>query len=135
MATLKDAKSIGTEFKKGSELVKVTYDFSKDTGAIASYKMITATHACIVKLVHAKVITAATSSDAMTVTLGKGSAGTEFWADMAVASLAINTLHPTLLIGGQAGVYLAAADTIEMGIVAFAALSGKIEFTFEIFAV
>lgn len=134
MAVLVGAKSVGAEFQKSFEIVRVIYDFSVDTGAVADYTMLTATGACVVKLLHAHVKTAVTSGGALVVDLGKAAGGTEFWSDKAVAALTLDSMHSVDAIAGVAGVELTEGELIVLGLEVAAATAGKIEFVFAIMA-
>jgi hypothetical protein len=130
MPALKDAKTIAAPFSNQGELVRVVYDFAKDTGAIANYDLLIAQNAMIVKLISADVKTAVTSADAVAIDLGKGNGGAQFWADKLKAALAINVQD----VGTGGAVALAATDKIVMGVKTHAITAGKIEFIFEVFA-
>lgn len=132
MAVLQDKKTVGAPFGNSSELVRVTYDFSKDTGAIADYDVLEANGPLLVELVNVDVKEAVTSSDAILFDLGKGAGGTEYWGDVVKASLALDAQLPSETIGKI--VELADGEKIVMGIEAFAATAGKFTFLFRIYA-
>lgn len=127
MAALKGKKIVGAGFPNAVEVVRVNYDFAKDTGAIGSYEVLEAENDCVIKLRHAAVKTAVTSSGALTMDLGKGAAGTEIISNKAVSALTLESLHE-----GAAQVKLAAGEKICMNLEAFDATAGKVEFVFEI---
>jgi predicted rRNA methylase YqxC with S4 and FtsJ domains len=129
MAVLKDAKTAGAGFSNDPVLVRVVYDFAKDTGAVADYDVMTADSECIVKLNHMLVKTAVTSGGSLVMDLGKSAGGTEFFSDKAVAALTLNSVHST---SAPAAVRLAAGDKIVMGIEAAAATAGKVEIVLEV---
>lgn len=129
MAVLKDKQLAGGTFGNAVELVRVVYDFAKDTGAIADYDVIEAEGACVVKLKHMSVKTAVTSGGALVLDLGKSAGGTEFFSDKAVAALTLDSVHVT---AAPAAVRLADGEKIVMGIEAFAATAGKLEMVFEL---
>ena len=87
MATLVNKKKIASPFSNEAELVRVTYDFSVDGGAVADYDVLESVGACLVELVNIDVETAVTSGGALVMDLGKGAGGTEFKSDEAVADL------------------------------------------------
>jgi hypothetical protein len=128
MAVLAGKNHAGAGFGNARELCKAVYDFSVDTGAQADYEVFEADTACVVHLKQAYVETAATSSDAAVLDLGKSAGGTEMWSDKAVAVLTAGSVHV-----GDLPVYLAAGDKIILGIEAFDLLTGKINFIFEVY--
>ena len=129
---LKDKKVVAAPFGNVSELVRVTYDFAEDGGAIGDYDMIEADGNLLVELVNADVKTAVTSADAILFDIGKGDGGTEFWSDVVKATLAIDAQVASEVVGKI--VELADGEKIVMGIEAFAATAGKITFTFRTYA-
>jgi hypothetical protein len=132
MAVLTDKKVVGAPFGNSSELVRVTYDFSADGGAIADYDVLEADGPLLVELVNCDVKTAVTSSDAILFDLGKSSGGTEFWGDVVKASLSLDAQVPSETVGKI--VELADGEKIVMGVEAFAATAGKFTFTFRVYA-
>lgn len=129
MAVLKDKKVAGPGFTNAVEVVRVEYDFAKDTGAVADYDVLEADAACVVTLKHMLVKTAVTSGGALVVDLGKEAGGTEFFSDKAVGALTLNSVH---MPAAPAGVYLADGGKIVLGLEAAAATAGKLEMVFEI---
>lgn len=127
MAVLSNKKVVGTTFPNQVDVVRVVYDFSKDSGAIASYEVLEADSSCVVSLRAMIVKTAMLSSSTLTLDLGKGSAGTEIISNKAVASMTIESLHV-----GAAPVQLDAGEKVCMNIEAFAATAGVLEFVFEV---
>lgn len=134
MAAVADLKYVGAEFKKSFEIVRAVYDFSVDAGAVGTLNLLSASGACIVKLLHAHVKTAVTSGGSLTADLGK-SAGTDFWSNKAVAALTVGSMHAVDAIGGTAGVVLAEGDTVDLKIEVAAATAGKVEFVFAVMAI
>lgn len=130
MAVLDNKRTLPAPMGNVAEYIRVVWDFSVDGGAVADFDVFEADSAMIVKLAAAIVKTAATSTDAMVVDLGKSAGGTDFWSDKAVAALTLNSVHTADT--KETGVYLADGDKIVMGIEAFAATAGKIEFIFEL---
>jgi hypothetical protein len=126
--SLADKKIVGPSFPNAVEVVRVVWDFAVDGGAIADYDVLEASAECIVKLRHAHALTALESSDAINIDLGKGDGGVEFMSNALKASLAGNLCN----VGTGAAVYLAAGNKIVMGIEAYAATAGKVEFVFEV---
>jgi len=129
---LKDKKVVGAPFSNSSELVRVTYDFDVDGGAIGDYDVLVADGDLLVELVNADVKTAVTSADAILFDLGKGDGGGEFWTDVVKATLALDAQVSSETVGKV--VELADGEKIVMGIEAFAATAGKITFTFRVYA-
>ena len=127
MALLKNKKIGGAGFPNAAEITRAVYDFAQDTGAIASYEVFEAQNDCVVSLKHMAVKAAVTLSGALTLDLGKGSAGTEILSNKAVATLTLDSIHV-----GAAPVKLSAGDKICMNIEAFAATAGKLEFVLEV---
>ena len=127
--SLKDKKIVGPSFPNAAEIVRVTYDFAKDGGAIGDYDVIEADSECIVKVKHILCKDAILSADAVNIDLGKGDGGTEFLSNALKASFATNAVQT-----GTAGaaVRLAAGEKIVLGIEAFAVTAGKVEFVFEV---
>lgn len=118
-------------FSNEEKYVKVTYDFSVDTGAIADYDVLenAGSNNYVVTDFYAHVETAATSAGSLVVDLGISDGGTEFWSDKAVADLSIGTVHG---MDTAAPVKLAASGKIVVGLEAAAATAGKIHFYFKL---
>jgi hypothetical protein len=132
MAVLADKKTIAAPFANASELVRVTYDFDVDGGAIADYDVLEADGNLLVELVNADVKTAVTSADAILFDIGKGAGGVEFWSDVVKGTL---TLDAQVASENACKIVeLADGEKIVMGIEAFAATAGKITFTFRVYA-
>lgn len=134
MAVLADKKNVGAQFQNDMEIVRVTYDFAKDTGAVADYDVLVATGACVVKLLHAHVKTAVTSGGALVVDLGKEAGGVELWSNKAVAALTLDSMHAVDAIAGTAGVELTEGEKIVLGLQVAAATAGKVELVFAVMA-
>jgi hypothetical protein len=132
MAVLADKKVVGAPFGNASEIVRVTYDFAVDGGAVADYDVLEADSNILVQLVTADVKTAVTSADAILFDLGKGAGGGEFWTDVVKGTLLLDAQVVSEVAG--AVVELADGEKIVMGIEAFAATAGKITFTFLVYA-
>lgn len=129
MAALKDAKTVGLTFGNEADVVRVKYDFSKDTGALADLDVLTADSACAVSLRHMAVKTAVTSGGSLVLDLGKGAGGVQFFSDKAVADLTLNSVHCP---AAPAAVYLASGEKIVLGIEGATALTGVLEMVFEV---
>ncbi|TXH08945.1 MAG: hypothetical protein E6R04_09630 [Spirochaetes bacterium] len=134
MAALADRKYVGAQFQNDMEIVRVTYDFAEDTGAVADYDVLEATGNCVVKLLHAHVKTAVTSGGSLVVDLGKAAGGAEFWSNKAVAALTLDSMHAVDAIAGTSGVELTEGEKVVLGLEAAAATAGKIEFVFAVMA-
>jgi hypothetical protein len=128
------AAVVGTKtvkcFDNERQLVRVTYDFAKDGGAVGQLDLFTADEACLVKLAEMHVKTTCTSGGAATVSVGKP-------ADLAgqVAATAVASLTSGAAILGaalDASHELAAGGKVQMDIAVAALTAGKIEYVFEI---
>ncbi len=127
MPALINRQDIGLTFPNQVEIIRVKYDFAVDTGAVASYTLLTADSSCVVFLKAMIVKTAVTSGGSLTLDLGKGSAGTEIISNKAVAALTVESLHV-----GAAPVQLDAGEIVAMNIEVAAATAGVLEFVFEV---
>jgi hypothetical protein len=128
MAVLVDVKNnAGPTFPNAVEIVRATWDFAVDGGAVAFYDILVADSACLVSLRSMHVRTAVTSGGSLTLDVGKGSAGSEMVSNKAVAAMTLNNITV-----GAAPVYLAANEKIAMNLEVAAATAGKIDFVFEI---
>lgn len=112
------------------EIMEVTYDFSKDTGAIGQYPIFKAAKACQIRLCRIVVDTAFTSGGSATLGVGKA-------ADLAgvVAATAVASLTLAAVIQGAApdASHVLAADDIVYADIATATMTaGKCRFIFEI---
>lgn len=132
MAVLSDHKTVGASFGNASELVKVTYDFSVDGGAIADFDVLTADGNVLVEFFNADVETAVTSSGAVLFDLGKGAGGLDFWSDVVKATLALDAQVPSANVGRF--VELSDGEKIVMGVEAFAVTAGKFHMMFRVYA-
>lgn len=132
MAVLADKKTVSAPWSNASELVRVTYDFDVDGGAIADYDVLEADGNVLVTLLNADVVAAVTSADAILFDLGKGAGGGDFWTDVVKGTLLLDAQ----VASENAGKFVELADgeKIVMGIEAFAATAGKITFTFRVYA-
>ena len=128
MAVLNDKKTVGAPFGNESKLVCVTYDFSKDTGAVADYDVLEADGSLLVQLINIDVETALTCASDFDIDLGKGAGGTEFLSDAAKAAFAIDTQVSPDTVGKF--VELADGEKIVMGIETAAATAGKMHMMF-----
>lgn len=129
MAVLANAKTVGSPFPNGSQIVRVTYDFAVDGGAIADYDVLTAEDAIVVKHLYTLSKASVTSSDAVAMDLGKNAGGTEFHSDVLKAALA----EDAIIAGAGKVVELTAGEKIVFGVEAYAITAGKLEFVFEIY--
>lgn len=131
MAVLSDHKTVAAPFGNAMDLVRVTYDFAVDGGAVADYDVFTASGNLLVELVCADVETALTCGTDFDIDLGKGAGGAEFWSDNAKAVYAID-LQPLAATPGTI-VELADGEKIVMGIETAAATAGKMHMIFRVF--
>ena len=131
MAVLNDVKTVGAPFRNESKIVRVTYDFSVDGGAIADYDVLISDGVTLVELVNIDVETAGVSGGSMVLDLGKGAGGTEFKSDLAVASMTLDAQ-----IGADTAgkiVELADAEKIVLGIEAATLTAGKLNMMFRVY--
>lgn len=129
--SLTTKKYIGSQFENGSELVKVTYDFAVEGGAIGDYDVLEASSKCVVECLYLHVETEVDSAmDGTVLDLGKGDGGTEFFSDLAETSLGAEAINaPT---AENRFVELTAGEKIVLGIETEAATAGKFHMVFRI---
>lgn len=137
MAALKGWKKIGGPFTNETEVVKVTYDFANDTGAVAAYDALTAEQSCVIVGFYAVVETAATSGGSMTLDVGITGDTNLLLADLAVASMTAGSLHKPTIVEGTPNVLplpvkLASAAKVLFEIKTAALLTGKVHMYFTI---
>lgn len=132
MAALSDAKTVGAPFGNSVELVKVTYDFAVDGGAVSDIDVLVADGNLLVELYNIDVEAAATSGGAAVLDVGKGAGGVEFKSDEALADLALDAQLPADTPGTI--VELADGEKIVMGIEAAAYTAGKWHYMFKVMA-
>lgn len=103
MATLKNYKKIGSPFTNQTEVIKVTYDFSVDAGAIGAYDVLLAEQDCVLTEFYMVVETAEAGA---TMTLDVGITGDTnlLLADLAVASMTAGSLHKPTIVEGTPNV-------------------------------
>lgn len=112
---------------EGMEVIKIIYDFSNDTGAVAAYNGFQAGHKMVVHKCIMKVQTACTSGGSATVSVGKTGSVAALAAATAVASLTGDAIIAGVPSAG--GVLLAAGDYVLFDIAVAALTAGKIEAT------
>lgn len=133
MAVLADHKTFGAGFKNDTQLVRVTYDFSVDGGAVADYDVFTSSGDMLVELVSIDCQTALTAATNSVVDLGKGAGGTEFLSDLDAASgISVDVQTPADTAGTV--VELADGEKIVMGVEVAAITAGKLVFLFKIYS-
>jgi hypothetical protein len=119
----------GAPFSNQKEIIRRTYDFSLDAGALADeYTLVNFSDACAVRLIGISVETAFTSAGAATIDCGlAGGTGTEFLNAEGKASFSAGAF-----VAGVADyIAVAAGEDIEMDIGTAALTAGKGEFIFE----
>lgn len=129
---LKNVKTVGAPFSNAAELVEVQYDFAKDGGAVGSYDALIADGACMIEFLYLHVETGVTSEDALTLDLGKGDGGDEYFDGLAITAIA----DPEDIVAPTAEnrfVELTNGEKIVMGIVAHAATAGKFHMVFRVY--
>ncbi len=129
MATVKDYKKVAP-YTNEIEVVRVTYDFAKDGGAVGALDLFEAPAASLVKLAEMHVQTACTSGGSATVSAGKSADLAGMIGATAVASLTAGAAILGAAIDGSHA--LAAADVVKMEIATAALTAGKIDFVFHV---
>jgi hypothetical protein len=133
MAVLADHQTVGAPFGNEAKLVRVTYDFDQDGGAIADYDVLTADGSCLVEYVNCDVEEALTCDTDFDIDLGKGAGGVQFWSDNAKAVYAIDAqVGPATATARM--VELADGEKIVMGIETGAASGGRMHMMFKVYA-
>lgn len=129
MAVAKDKKSLGAPASQSVEVVRVTYDFSKDGGAQGSFDLFEAKVPCLVKLRYALAEAAVTSGGSATISAGKAAAGTAFLSASAIANFSLGAcVNPA----SQSSIKLDAGEKIDMTIGTANLTAGKVHFVLEI---
>lgn len=103
MAALKNYKKVGSPFTNQTEVIKVTYDFAVDAGAIGAYDVLLAEQDCVLTGFYMVVETAGAGA---TMTLDVGITGDTnlLLADLAVASMTTGSLHKPTIVEGTPNV-------------------------------
>ena len=114
---------------EGTKIVKIVYDFSTDTGAVAAYNGFRAKQKMVVSKAYMKVQTACTSGGSATVSLGQTGSVASLVAATAVASLTANAVIAGVSATGAGGIALAVDDYVLFDIAVAALTAGKIEAT------
>lgn len=129
MADLKDKKILGAPAAQSIEVLRVTYDFAKDGGAVGSLDVYEAEKACVVRMRHISVETALTSGGSATISAGKAAGGTGFLSAAAISGF---TLGAAVSPASHNVIKLAAGEKIDMSIGTAALTAGKMHFVLEI---
>ena len=136
MAALKSSKNVGSPFTNALEVIKVTYDFAVDGGAQGALDVLVAEQNCVLTDFYLVVETACVGA---TMVLDVGITGDTnlLLADVAVASLAINTLHKPTIVDGTPNVLpmpakLASGAKVLMEIKTAALTAGKFHMYFTV---
>lgn len=117
-------------WRNEKKLVKATWNFAVDGGAVGSLALLTADKECIVKLAWLKVLTTVTSAaNGLKMSFGLAGGG-EFITDALEA-----TLVSGYMISSGGAIHLGVNDQATMAITVEDATAGKIEFWFEVFSV
>lgn len=132
MAAVAQAATIGPVFRNESFVKRVVYDFAVDTGAVATYDLMTAGADIVIKSAHAYVKTACTSGGSATVSFGITGATTAF-VD-ATAGAVANLTANAVLGAAEAPLRLASGNKVLMTLATAALTAGKIEFVIEYMA-
>lgn len=135
MANANAYKKIGPLFSNEIQLVKLTYDFSKDTGAQGNYELGKLGAKCLVVGAHTHVETACTSGGSATVTIGAASADAD--AFLTTAHGAVANLTDDAVWAETAGQLLVIAkdDTIRLTIGTADLTAGKINVYLQVMAI
>lgn len=137
MAQVKDKKSQNGGFGNEKIITKVMYDFAKDAGAIGVLDLFEAQSDLVLTGFYIKVLTAGTSGGSMTLDVGIVGGDTNILAaDIAVASLTLNSFHIPPVVEGTPNVLalpmkIASSGKIAMQIKTATLLTGKFEFVME----
>lgn len=134
MAQVVDKKLSNGGFDNAESIVRVTYDFSKDAGAVGVLDLFEAQGDMVITEFYANVKTACTSGGSMTLDVGVVGGDTDILADdIAVASLTAESFHIPPVVEGTPNVLalpmkLASGGKVAMQIKTAALTAGKIEF-------
>lgn len=123
------AKSLGQEFSNEVAIVRNSYKFSVDGGAISALPIFTATADMVIVGIHALVKVACTSGGSATVAVGVTGTADLFVTAVegAVANLTLNAiLKPNAV--GDLPVRLASGSSVLMTIATAALTAGEIEY-------
>lgn len=112
---------------EGLELIKITYDFAVDGGAVGSLTLFTPKQDMIVHKAVMKVKTACTSGGSATVSVGVTGSVASYVAATAVASLTANAIISGVSTWGAGGIRAVADTAVVLDIAVAALTAGKIE--------
>lgn len=133
MPLVVDSKEIGGEFKNDEYTLRVTYDFSKDAGAIGTLDLFEAKSDIVLTGFHAVVKSAVTSAGAATVEAGYTGATNGLMTAKLQAALTANTVVPK--DGAAAAARrIAAGEKITQTIAVAALTAGKVEYVIKYMA-
>ena len=114
---------------EGMEVIKIIYDFDKDSGAVASYNGFQAGSKMVVHRAVMKIQTAVTTSASGTLSLGKTGSVAALCAVTAAGSMTADAIITGVAGLGAGGVLLAAGDYVLFDIATGALTAGKVEAT------
>jgi len=124
------AGTLSPTFGSNTEIFETTYDFSADTGAVATYVMTAgAGAACMVKLLGVKTEVAPLSAGAATISVGTSASGTAFLTTEGKASFALGALVPPDV---TTFVKLAADATLDIAVGTAVLTAGKLICVWEV---
>ena len=139
MAALKDHKTVGNPFGNAEEIVRVTYDFSQDAGAIGAKDIITADGDIVITEFYVRGITTLDSAaDGTSIDVGISGGDTDVLLDgVAEATVAAGALVKPTIVEGTPNVVplplkLADGGKIIQTIVDEALTAGKCEYVFKV---
>lgn len=130
--SLSDKKNIGAPAYGSEQLIHVEYDFAVDGGATSDLDIVenTGTDDLVISLDRVEVETSVTSGGAVTIDMGKGDGGTDFWSDQLKGTLLIDTVVQADT--AETRVILANGEKIVLGIEVAAITAGKIHMVFKV---
>lgn len=138
MAAVADVKVIGAPFGNAEQMVRVTYDFAADAGAVGALDLLETKQAIVITDFYVRGITVLDSAaDGTSIDVGVHGGDTDLLLDgTAEATFAANALIKPFIVEGDPNVLplpfvLAANGKIIQTIVDEALTSGKCEYFFK----
>lgn len=129
MAAVQDKKMISEPFSNEVELVRATWDFDVDGGAIGQHELLEAQGTVVVMLKAAIVLDPVLSGGALTLSVGEA-AGAEFISAWPKANMDGDE-HKS----GLVPIKITSGEKVNMSLAVTPATRGKIEFIFEVMKV
>ncbi len=135
MAALANKKDLGPSFDKDHEIVRATYNFAVDAGAVGALDIFEAKEDIVITHFHVKVETACTSGGSATLKVGPAADDDAFLTTTqgAVANLTAGALFMPVAVEGTPNVLplpvkLASGAKIVQTIGTAALTAGKVEY-------